>query len=99
MTPTIEVLAASLSDGAIDAFETDVRLSATVYDALRGALGLPDAAVRVILADNFVTEVTKYLRNSPGTMRAARSPSSERVAWLPGRTSTRSGTPRMWPLF
>ena len=62
MTPPIEILAPSLSPAAREAFEIDVQLVSTVYDVLRADIGLPDGSVRLVLAEDFVGEVKRHLR-------------------------------------
>ena len=77
-TPPIEILAPSLSEDAVEAFRTDVRLIAAVYDHLRDGRDLPDSAVRLILADEFVGEVERYMRK-PSRREEGGSFSIERV--------------------
>lgn len=58
----IEIVAPSLPGAAVDAFRTDVAFLSSVFDSLRSNLDLPSAAVRVVLADDFVGEVERHLR-------------------------------------
>lgn len=76
--PPIEILAPSLSEEAVEAFQTDVRLIAAVYDHLREGGDLPGSAVRLILADDFVREVERHMRE-PSRREEGGSFSIERV--------------------
>ncbi len=77
-TPPIEVLAPSLPEEAIEAFRTDVRLIAAVYEHIREGRDLPGSAVRLILADDFVGEVERNMRE-PSKREEGGSFSIERV--------------------
>lgn len=77
-TPPIEILAPSLSEEAVEAFRTDVRLIAGVYEHLREGRDLPGSAVRLVLADDFVGEVERHMRE-PSTREEGASFSVERV--------------------
>jgi hypothetical protein len=57
--PPIEILAPSLSDEAVEAFRTDVRVISAVYERIREGRGLPDGVVRLVLADDFDGEVQR----------------------------------------
>lgn len=76
--PPIEILAPSLSEEAVETFRTDVRLIAAVYEHLREDRDLPGSAVRLILADDFVGEVERHMRE-PSRREEGGSFSVERV--------------------
>lgn len=79
--PPIEILAPSLSEEAVEAFRTDVRLIAAVYEHLREARDLPASAVRLILADDFVGEVDRHMRE-PSKREEGDTFSVERVGGI-----------------
>lgn len=77
-SPPIEILAPSLPEEAVEAFRTDVRLIEGVYEHLREGRDLPGSAVRLVLADDFVGEVERHMRE-PSRRDEGGSFSIERV--------------------
>jgi hypothetical protein len=88
--PVLEILASSLSDATVEAFRTDATYLSAVYDALKTNLGLPDASVRLVLADDFVGRSNAISADRSVSRKAESSRRSGLAGWSPRRCSMTS---------